>query len=209
MDTILESIIDVESIQHVTTEKLHCLMPNIRHKFLRLTKEKKPIELLKLLKGKKSQTIVFSDSSPTCDFINILLNENNIKSVNLNGDMKKRIRDNQLESFMKGECQVLSCTDAGSRGIDHKNVNNIINYDCPLYVADYLHRSGRTGRLSTETKKGNPCQVITFVSGPSEIRLVQEIEVSIDLYIISYGLGILKAPDLLEQRELLAKRTLK
>lgn len=52
---------------------------------------------------------------------------------------------------------------------------HIINYDFPLYTADYIHRCGRTGRI------GSPqdCLVTNFVAWPREIQLVQKIEASV------------------------------
>lgn len=43
------------------------------------------------------------------------------------------------------------CTDLGSRGLDFPFLTHVINYDFPLRAVDYIHRAGRTGRMS---KKG-------------------------------------------------------
>lgn len=57
----------------------------------------------------------------------------------------------------------------------------MLNYDFPLYAADYLHRIGRVGRLGSPES----CKVTNFISSPQEINLVQQIEVRLVLEIFS------------------------
>ena len=42
--------------------------------------------------------------------------------------------------------QVLVATDVAARGLDVTTVNQVINYDMPMNIEDYIHRIGRTGR---------------------------------------------------------------
>lgn len=53
----------------------------------------------------------------------------------------------------------------------------MINFDCPHYVSDYIHRSGRTGRLGT---KGS-CLVSTLLSFKQDIYMLMELERSLRL----------------------------
>jgi ATP-dependent RNA helicase DDX24/MAK5 len=43
---------------------------------------------------------------------------------------------------------VLLATDVAARGLDIKNIENVIHYQIPRTVEDYVHRSGRTARAS-------------------------------------------------------------
>jgi ATP-dependent RNA helicase DeaD len=45
---------------------------------------------------------------------------------------------------------LLIATDVVGRGIDISGESHIINYDIPEFCDDYVHRIGRTGRLSGE-----------------------------------------------------------
>jgi superfamily II DNA/RNA helicase len=52
-------------------------------------------------------------------------------------------------------------------------VKHVINYDFPLYMADYIHRCGRTGRVGSD--EGS--HVSNFIVNSREVELVQKIEV--------------------------------
>ena len=115
----------------------------VPQKFLRLAKSDKPMTLLKIVKPKamkKQPIIIFSDDSATCDWISLFLNEFNIRTVRLNGDMPMMARAGTFASFLRGECTVLSTTNAGARGLDTVDVNDIVNYDFPMETSEYIHR---------------------------------------------------------------------
>lgn len=42
---------------------------------------------------------------------------------------------------------MLVATDVAARGLDISNVTQVINYDLPNNIDDYVHRIGRTGRV--------------------------------------------------------------
>jgi len=161
----------------VTSNQVHRLLPHIPQKFYRLGKSQKAAQLLAMIKNnvaKEHPVIIFSNKSSTCDWISMFLNENGVKCVNLNGKMPRDIRTGKLNSFQSGVVDVISCTDIGSRGIDTVRVKHVINYDFPLYMADYIHRCGRTGRVGS----AEGCHVSNFISGVREVELVQKIEIA-------------------------------
>lgn len=53
----------------------------------------------------------------------------------------------------------------------------MINFDCPHFVSDYIHRSGRTGRLGSKAN----CTVSTFVSFKQDVYMLMDLERSIRL----------------------------
>lgn len=174
---ILNPVIETESLVRVTSSQVHRLLPHVPQKFYRLGKSQKPAQLLAMAKedvAKKHPLIIFSNKSSTCDWISMFLNENGVKCVNLNGNMPRDIRTGKLNSFQSGDVDVISCTDIGSRGIDTVRVKHVINYDFPLYMADYIHRCGRTGRVGS----AEGCHVSNFIAGLREVELVQKIEIA-------------------------------
>ena len=67
----------------------------------------------------------------------------------LHGDMEQRERTRVTAEFRTGALRVLVATDVAARGLDVKDVTDVINYDFPFGkggVEDYVHRIGRTGR---------------------------------------------------------------
>ncbi|XP_067622957.1 probable ATP-dependent RNA helicase DDX28 [Eurosta solidaginis] len=174
-EEILQKVIDVQTLHEVTSPNLHKLMPHVEQRFLRISKENRPLNLLKLVQkdiAKNQSLIVFSNKSATSDFVDIFLNNNGVRSVNLNGDMLTKIRIGRFEKFQNGEYDVLSTTDVASRGLDTTNIRHVINYDFPLHVSDYIHRCGRIGRV------GNlkTAVVTNFISSRREVEVVQRIE---------------------------------
>lgn len=119
--------------------------------------------------------LVFTNRNQTSNWLAMFLRENGVSCSNINGDMNYVIRTEQWNDFIRGHTKVLSATDVGSRGLDTTQVRHVLNYDFPLYAADYLHRIGRVGRLGSH----QDCRVTNFVSGPEEVGLVQQIEFAV------------------------------
>ena len=78
----------------------------------------------------------------------------------MNGDLPQHKRDSVMKKFRSGEIRMLIATDVVGRGIDVSSISHIINYDIPEFHDDYVHRVGRTGRLSSDERG---C-AITFVT---------------------------------------------
>ncbi|CAG9579020.1 unnamed protein product [Danaus chrysippus] len=174
----VNSFMDPQSLRTVTTDNVHRILPHVPHKFIRLGKAQKPLELLKLVQADvnlQRPVMIFSNKTSTCDFLAMFLNENNIECININGRMAVPLKMGKYEMFKNGQVNVLSCTDIASRGLDTLRTRHIINYDFPLYTSDYIHRCGRTGRLGSS----NDCSITNFVAWPREIQLVQKIETAL------------------------------
>ncbi|XP_052739445.1 probable ATP-dependent RNA helicase DDX28 [Bicyclus anynana] len=174
----VHSFMDPQSLKTVTTSNIHRILPHVPHKFLRLGKAQKPAELLKLVQADVNQqkpVMIFSNKTATCDFVSMFLEENNVQCINVNGQMAVALKLGKFDMFRSGKVNVLSCTDIASRGLDTIRTRHIINYDFPLYTAEYLHRTGRTGRLGSSTD----CHVTNFVAWPREVLLVQKIEAAV------------------------------
>ncbi len=82
-----------------------------------------------------------------------------------------------MAQFRAGTVRILVATDVVGRGIDVTGISHIINYDIPQFCDDYVHRVGRTGRMS---KLGVAEGVaFTFVT-PEEGSELTRIEMRID-----------------------------
>ena len=64
----------------------------------------------------------------------------------VHGDKSQEEREWVLGEFRGGRSPVMLATDVAARGLDVKDVKQVINFDFPSSVEDYVHRIGRTGR---------------------------------------------------------------
>ncbi|POM69931.1 DEAD/DEAH box RNA helicase, partial [Phytophthora palmivora] len=69
-----------------------------------------------------------------------------IGAVDIHADKAQQERLRLLEAFVNSEIPVLVSTNVLSRGMDLLNVENVVVYDFPKKLADYVHLIGRTGR---------------------------------------------------------------
>jgi ATP-dependent RNA helicase DeaD len=98
----------------------------------------------------------------------------------IHGDLHQTVRDKAMRQFREGTTRLLIATDVVGRGIDVSGISHIINYDIPEYCDDYVHRIGRTGRLS-----GEAGFAFTFVC-PDEGEQLTNIEMRINKMLPQY-----------------------
>jgi superfamily II DNA/RNA helicase len=68
----------------------------------------------------------------------------------LAGESKKMERKQSLDRFRAGKVPMLLTTDVAARGLDITDVTHVIHFDFPTDTKQYIHRSGRTGRMGAE-----------------------------------------------------------
>jgi ATP-dependent RNA helicase RhlE len=115
------------------------------------------------------QAFVFVNSKLGCARLARSLEREGLKTTALHGDKSQDERLKALDSFKKGEVDLLVCTDVAARGLDIKDVPAVFNFDIPFNAEDYIHRIGRTGRA------GASGLAVSFVS-KSDARLVADLE---------------------------------
>lgn len=74
----------------------------------------------------------------------------NFKELNvgiLNSEMKKLDRQAALKAFRDGKVKMLIATDVAARGLDIQGITHVVHIDFPKDLPQYVHRSGRTGRM--------------------------------------------------------------
>jgi len=99
----------------------------------------------------------------------------------MHGDLPQPKRDKVLAAFRAGKTRLLIATDVVGRGIDISGISHIINYDVPEYCDDYVHRIGRTGRLSSASRG----RAITFVTRDQGDQLTK-IEIRVNKLLPTY-----------------------
>jgi ATP-dependent RNA helicase DeaD len=101
----------------------------------------------------------------------------------IHGDLQQRQRDKVMTSFRAGQTRLLIATDVVGRGIDVSSISHIINYDVPEFCDDYVHRVGRTGRMSS-THTGRAFTFLTREEGKQLTSIEMRINKLLEEYTI-------------------------
>lgn len=92
------------------------------------------------------KAIIFANTKHSCENVYNYLVADKHRVGLLTGDIPQKKRLNILESFKKGNLDILVATDVAARGLHIPSVSHVFNYDLPDDCEDYVHRIGRTGR---------------------------------------------------------------
>ncbi len=85
------------------------------------------------------------------------------RAAELQGNMTQSRRQQAIDGFRNGRCDILVATDVASRGIDVADIAYVVNYDMVDTVDAYTHRIGRTGRAE---RTGEALTLVTSEDAP-------------------------------------------
>jgi len=163
----------------ICTSGLHRVLPHIRHKFVKLKQEEKADKLLRLLRNDlhdpSQRTIVFCNTTESCDFVGHFLTDKRIKFIRLHSSLPSKVRGELFDAFQEGKTKILVCTDVASRGVD-PDVTHVINFDFPTSIVDYIHRVGRTGRVKTEATRKGVSVATSLLTHNRDVTMAKTIE---------------------------------
>lgn len=91
----------------------------------------------------------------------------------MHGEMSQRERNRAMAAFRDERLRFIVATDVIGRGIDVSSVSHIVNFDIPEDCDDFVHRTGRTGRM------GRDGIAYTFAA-PDQGQELTRIEMRID-----------------------------
>eukprot|EP01136_Pigoraptor_vietnamica_P021212 Opistho-1_new@71113 len=97
------------------------------------------------------KTLIFCKTKQKCDELVYNLQADGWPALAIHGDKMQNEREWVLDQFRTGEATIMVATDVAARGLDVKDIAQVINYDFPGSTEDYVHRIGRTARGSCET----------------------------------------------------------
>jgi ATP-dependent RNA helicase RhlE len=122
----------------------------VKHVIYPVSDYQKTDLLLELLKRVNyDSVIVFCRTKSGADRIAHMLKKSNHAVAVLHSNRTQREREQALRGFRDGRFEVLVATDIAARGLDIADVSHVINYDVPQHPEDYIHRIGRTGRMTS------------------------------------------------------------
>lgn len=167
---------------NVEEQTIEELSTQIQHLFVVCEKRDKVDTVRKIIRMNEAKALVFTNDVKKIDELESKLSYKSLLVEVLEGTSSKNQRQNSLQKFQKGDVDVLLATDIAARGLDIANLEYVIHFDVPFDAKQYIHRSGRTGRMG---QKGT---VISIVSPQEEgflkkIREATGIEMTkMDLY---------------------------
>ncbi|BCB02349.1 DEAD/DEAH box helicase [Bacillus sp. KH172YL63] len=124
--------------------------PKVDHVFVysELRDKMEALRSISYFKGIKA--LVFFNQLEKLSEIEEKLKYKGVELEVLAGESNKIERKQSLDRFRSGKVSLLLTTDVAARGLDISDVTHVIHYDFPSDTKQYIHRSGRTGRMGAE-----------------------------------------------------------
>ncbi|WGE59754.1 ATP-dependent RNA helicase RhlB [Actinobacillus equuli] len=138
---------DMNNAQYIEIEPLQRTGHRIKEELFYPSNEDKMALLLTLLEEEwPERCMIFANTKHKCEEIWSYLVADGHRVGLLTGDIARKKRLALLDSFTKGQLDILVVTDVAARGLHIPEVTHVFNYDLPDDREDYVHRIGRTGR---------------------------------------------------------------
>jgi len=99
---------------------------------------------------KSEPTIIFANFRDDVVDLSNYFEDERIAVTAYHGGMEQDERERALIKFRNGSAPVLICTDLGARGLDIPMIKHIIHYQLPEKEDAFIHRNGRTARMSED-----------------------------------------------------------
>ncbi|WP_437435475.1 DEAD/DEAH box helicase [Fictibacillus arsenicus] len=157
----------------------------VTHSFMVSEYRDKVDNLRKLIRHTPGiKAIVFINSSMKMDEFASKLEYKKIKLGVLAGNSTKQERQKVLNDFKRGKIPVLLTTDVATRGLDIPDVTHVVHLELPEDVKQYVHRSGRTGRMG---KEGMVVSLVTKAELSSVKKWTANIDVPLQKQLLERG----------------------
>jgi len=119
--------------------------------------------------GSWHQVLVFARTKHGANRLSQQLEGAGIPSAAIHGNKSQGARVRALADFKANKVVALVATEVAARGLDIKELPQVVNYELPNVPEDYVHRIGRTARA------GGTGRAVSLVS-PDENGLLKDIE---------------------------------
>jgi ATP-dependent RNA helicase RhlE len=142
----------------------------VEQRAYRVQKEQKRHLLVHLIQaGQWRQVLIFTRTKHGANRLAQQLEGAGIQAAAIHGNKSQAARVKALDMFKRGQVTCLVATEVAARGLDIKELPQVVNYELPNVPEDYVHRIGRTGRA------GANGEAISLVSS-DETGLLRDIE---------------------------------
>lgn len=141
----------------------------ITHRLYVVKEADKRNALLALLHQELGSTLVFTRRKVDAEWLFHILERQGHPVARIHSDQAQGKRVSALKTFREGQHRILVATDIAGRGIDIPGIEQVINFDIPENVDDYIHRAGRTAR-------GNALGIVSTIATWQDLPMVRKIE---------------------------------
>ncbi len=172
MSTPIRALIDrlAESPVEISIERPVLTVPTCEQVVYEVVFSSRIEVLSRLIEmGRMKRGLVFANTKRVVDDIVDGLLARGYAVDRLHGDMPQTLRERVMDSFRRGNLNVLVATDIAARGLDIDDVDIVVNFELPRDPEDYVHRIGRTARA------GRSGKAVSFI-GRRDFSLLARIE---------------------------------
>jgi ATP-dependent RNA helicase CshB len=146
LNRLVRRFIGADTIIDLSEEGINA--GNIEHRMVDIRHVEKPQALVSFLKAARPyKAIVFASKKSDLQAVDEALKNSKINHLVISGEMTKREQKRSYKSFDENKAMLLLATDIAARGVDLKDVTDVISLDLPLDISYYFHRAGRAGRF--------------------------------------------------------------
>jgi superfamily II DNA/RNA helicase len=178
-----EALVERVSKKEVVTNVEHLyIVSELRHKL---------DNIRKLVHMEQVKALVFLNDAYKLDDMAAKLKYRKVRVGVLHSEARKQERATTLQAFRQGKIQVLLATDVAARGLDIDDITHVIHLDLPETMEQYIHRSGRTGRMG---KEGTVLSLVTENEEKRLLSLARKVNVEIAKKEIFEGTLVDKKP---------------
>ena len=100
----------------------------------------------RILKKQNASSIIYVRNRKSTVELSQFLNSKNIKATHYHGGLSNDEKDNNMNSWLHNNNQVMVATNAFGMGIDKPDVKTVIHINLPESIESYFQEAGRAGR---------------------------------------------------------------
>ncbi len=137
---------------------------NVQQEIVPVSENQDKVDVLTELLNRPGfeKILVFGRTRHGVEKLSRKLRQKGFRADSIHSDKSQNYRLRALQSFKKGQIDILIATDIAARGLDIDCISHVVNYDLPATYDDYVHRIGRTGRAD---KTGTALSLVAAAPG--------------------------------------------
>ncbi|ALC92408.1 RNA helicase [Bacillus sp. FJAT-18017] len=122
----------------------------VEHIYFSCEPREKLLLLEKIARLQNIKTLAFINDITEIGVITAKLQFKELSAGLLHSELDKTVRQKAIKDFRDGKINMLVATDVAARGLDIQGVTHVVHVDFPRDIEQYIHRSGRTGRMGAD-----------------------------------------------------------